>query len=225
MAKIIHSIFFVSLLLVSTFSVCSGQLPGMPENDASSGVAPNTPNDVDTGYSSSANEHPTMVPDASQPTTAPLASTENLMSYSGKGRAFPIQDPSATFSLVPLNIDSKTYESQVTQHNEHRDATSFAMPTRQMCPEYWAFYNGAWTQGPSAIFLNKQMNIIVNNDQNQNIWAYELYPNGLSKWYNFGYRYTGLLNGMFLGDMSGWHLNAVYGSQSGWSNELWVYVW
>ena len=61
MAKIIHSIFIVSLLLFSMASVCTAQLPGMPERDASSGVVPNAPNDVDTGYSSSAKEHPAKI--------------------------------------------------------------------------------------------------------------------------------------------------------------------
>jgi hypothetical protein len=37
--------------------------------------------------------------------------------------------------------------------------------------------------------------------------------------------YSGYYNRIFLGDATGWHQVAVWGSQSGWSNVLWIYVW
>lgn len=91
--------------------------------------------------------------------------------------------------------------------------------------EQWAYYNGQWTKDPSAVYYNGRMNILVNNDQGQYIWSYELYPNGYVDWHNWGYWWPGYYNRIFIGDASGWHQIAVWGSQSGWSNVLWIYVW
>ncbi len=91
--------------------------------------------------------------------------------------------------------------------------------------EQWAYYNGQWTKDATAVNYNGRMNIVVNNDQGQYLWSYELYPNGYVDWHNWGYLYPGYINRLFVGDASGWHQIAVWGSQSGWSNVLWIYVW
>jgi hypothetical protein len=91
--------------------------------------------------------------------------------------------------------------------------------------EQWALYNGQWTKDSSAVNYYGRMNILVNNDQGQYIWSYEQYPNGYVDWHNWGYWWPGYYNRIFLGDAPGWHQIAVWGSQSGWSNVLWIYVW
>ena len=91
--------------------------------------------------------------------------------------------------------------------------------------QYWALYNGQWTKGPSAIYYNQQINTIYYNDQGQYLWSYEKYPNGYVDWQYLGYMYQGYYNMWFFGDARGYHQTAIWGSNSGWSNVLWIYVW
>lgn len=91
--------------------------------------------------------------------------------------------------------------------------------------EEWAYYNGQWTKDPSAVYYYGRMNLVVNNDQGQYLWSYDRYPNGYQDWHYWGYLYPGYYPLLFVGDMSGWHQIATWGSQSGWSNVLWIYVY
>jgi len=91
--------------------------------------------------------------------------------------------------------------------------------------QHWIYYCGSWSTGPAAFWLGQQTNTIVRNDQPQNIWYYDRYPNRYEQWWYGGYRYPGYIFGYFRADMRGWHQIAVWGSRSGWSNPIWVYVW
>lgn len=91
--------------------------------------------------------------------------------------------------------------------------------------EMWAYYNGQWTKDPTAVYFNGRMNLVVNNDQGQYLWSYDRYPSGYEDWHYWGYLNPGYYNILFAGDMSGWHQIATWGSQSGWSNVLWIYVY
>lgn len=91
--------------------------------------------------------------------------------------------------------------------------------------QHWIYYCGSWSTGPAAFWLGQQTNTIVRNDQHQNIWYYDRYPNRYEQWWYGGYRYPGYIFGYFRADMRGWHQIAVWGSRSGWSNPIWVYVW
>lgn len=89
---------------------------------------------------------------------------------------------------------------------------------------YWALYNGAWSHGPAAIYHGQRTNCIVSNGQSQNIWSYEKYPGGYEVWKYWGYWHSGNYNTWFSGDANGWHLIAIYGDASGWSNPIWISV-
>ncbi|HII07733.1 MAG TPA: hypothetical protein HA349_10590 [Methanotrichaceae archaeon] len=89
---------------------------------------------------------------------------------------------------------------------------------------YWVLYNGAWSRGPAAIFHGQRTNCVVSNGQSQNIWSYEKYPGGYEVWKYWGYWHSGNYNTWFSGDANGWHLIAIYGDASGWSNPIWISV-
>ena len=91
--------------------------------------------------------------------------------------------------------------------------------------QYWVWYNWQWTTGPAAEFRFKRMNTLIYNDQSQYLYGYEMDPNGLVTWRNWGYRWPGYLPNWFRGDVPGWYTEAIWGSQSNWSNILYIYVW
>ncbi|MGA9099210.1 MAG: hypothetical protein WB392_09795 [Methanotrichaceae archaeon] len=156
--------------------------------------------------------HPSSGPSAGlQPQYTPSASTGMVAENLAQGQVLSNQQL-AQFGGAPQS--SKT--SSGSQVKAYLVLTGL---------EQWAYYNGQWTTDPAAVNYNGYMNIVVNNDQGQYLWSYELYPNGYVDWHNWGYLYPGYLNRLFLGDASGWHQIAVWGSQSGWSNVLWIYVW
>jgi len=89
---------------------------------------------------------------------------------------------------------------------------------------YWVLYNGAWSYGPAAIYYGQRTNCVVSNSQSQNIWSYEKYPGGYEVWNYWGFWRPGNYNTWFSGDANGWHLIAIYGDSSGWSNPIWISV-
>ena len=90
--------------------------------------------------------------------------------------------------------------------------------------QLWVWYNGAWTIGPAAVHYWRSTSTATYNDRSQYIWSWELYPNGRQVWKQWGYRMAGYIHGRFTGDMRGWHQLAMWGSRSGWSNSVWIYV-
>jgi hypothetical protein len=156
--------------------------------------------------------HPSSGPSlGAQPQTTPSASTGMVAENLGQGQAVSNQQ------LAQLG--GAPGASQTATGGQ---AKAYLILTGL---QQWAYYNGQWTTYPSAVNYYGRMNIVFNNDQSQYIWSYERYPNGYVDWNNWGYLYPGYYNRIFLGDASGWHQIAVWGSQSGWSNVLWIYVW
>lgn len=90
--------------------------------------------------------------------------------------------------------------------------------------QYRILYNGVWSYGPAALSDGQQTNMLVSVDQPQQIWSYEKYPSGYEVWEQWGYWDPGDYNAWFYGDAVGWHLVAIYGDVSGWSNAIWIYV-
>jgi hypothetical protein len=90
--------------------------------------------------------------------------------------------------------------------------------------QLWVYYDGAWTPGPAAVHYWRSTSTATYNDQSQYIWSWELYPGGRQVWKGWGYRMAGYIHGRFTGDMRGWHQLAMWGSRSGWSNSVWIYV-
>lgn len=156
--------------------------------------------------------HPSSGPTAGQqPQYTPSASTGKVAENLAQGQ-----------SLTNNQLAQLGGAPQSSQASTGGQAKAYLVLTGL---EQWAYYNGQWTKDASAVNYNGRMNIVVNNDQGQYLWSYELYPNGYVDWHNWGYLYPGYVNRLFLGDASGWHQVAVWGSQSGWSNVLWIYVW
>jgi hypothetical protein len=91
--------------------------------------------------------------------------------------------------------------------------------------QQWIYYSGIWTYGPAALWFGQRTNTIIRTDQYQRIWSYERYPNGYEDWQYWGYWSPGYHHAWFGADARGWHQIAVWGSRSGWSNPIWVYVW
>jgi hypothetical protein len=87
------------------------------------------------------------------------------------------------------------------------------------------YYCGGWTYGPAALWYGQQTNTITQNYQYQHVWYYDRYPDGHEQWNYGGYWYPGPHFGYFRADQRGWHQIAIWGSRSGWSNPIWVYVW
>jgi hypothetical protein len=90
--------------------------------------------------------------------------------------------------------------------------------------QYRILYNGVWSYGPAALGSGQQTNMLVSVDQPQQIWSYEKYPSGYEVWEQWGYWDSGDYNAWFYADAVGWHLVAIYGDASGWSNAVWIYV-
>jgi len=90
--------------------------------------------------------------------------------------------------------------------------------------QYWVLYNGMWSYGPAAIYHSQKTNTVVSNDRFQNIWSYERYSGGYEIWKYWGRWYPGDYNTWFYGDSNGWHMIAIYGDISGWSNPIWINV-
>ncbi len=188
-----------------------GQYPTGPGNQQyPSGQGQN--NQDNTNNQQNFVNHPSTGPSAGQqPQNIPAASTGLVAQNLPQGQALTNQQL-AQFGGVP----------QTSNAGAGGQAKAYLLVTGL---EQWAYYMGQWTKGDSAVYYNGYMNILVNNDQGQVLWSYELYPNGYVDWHNWGYLYPGYYNRLFYGDVPGWHQVAVWGSQSGWSNVLWIYVY
>ena len=92
-------------------------------------------------------------------------------------------------------------------------------------PHIYVWYNGMWVDTPAAICLGGWTDVIIWNDRDQYLWLWEGYPDGTNRWYNLGYRRGSTwIRVWFQGDVAGWHRVAVWGSRSGWSNIVYIYV-
>jgi hypothetical protein len=144
-----------------------------------------------------------------QPQTPPEVSTGETASELGQGQ--------------PLTEEQVSSFGQVEETGAAQ-ATALVGGTAPAGLQYRILYNGYWSYGPAALNYGQQNNMLVSIDQPQNIWSYEEYPGGYEVWKQWGYWYPGDYNTWFYGDASGWHLVAIYGETSGWSNAVWIYV-
>jgi hypothetical protein len=164
-------------------------------------------------------EHPQYGPSSEQPQNTPQASTGNMATSLAQGQQLSQQEVANIGGAVSNGASSSGDNSGGSGVKR----LLLVGPGSQI--QYWALYNGQWTKGPSAVYYNQQMNTLLYNDQGQYLWSYEQYPNGYVDWQNLGYMYQGYYNMWFLGDAKGYHQTAIWGSNSGWSNVLWTYVW
>jgi hypothetical protein len=157
--------------------------------------------------------HPSSGPSLTQqPQYTPSASTGQVASNLGEGQTVSDQQV--------MMLGGEPTGAKATPGGGNKLMAYYVGGIQQ-----WALYNGQWTNGPTAVNYYGRMNILVDNDQGQYIWSWEQYPNGQEYWKSWGYWSPGYHNTWFLGDAPGWHAIAIWGSQSGWSNVLWIYVW
>lgn len=168
-------------------------------------------------------------PGGSQPSSAPSASTGSPISSFGDGELLSESEvrglPGGSSLLAPGGAAAPIASGE-------RDALysyyggSYAYRSYYGGLQHWIYYCGRWSYGPAAMWYGQQTNTIIRNDQYQRIWSYERYPNGNEEWQYWGYWYPGYHHAWFGAyPYKGWHQIAVWGSRSGWSNPIWVYVW
>ena len=179
--------------------------PSGPDYSPSPGYPsyPNNPSVPESITRSSGGEdHPIEGPSSSEPLSTPSASNTEALSYV-EGQSLTQQEVSASGGM-----ESRTM--------------AYMMVTGL---QIWTRYNGMWTTNPAAVYYWRSTSILSYNDQAQTVWFWERYPNGQTSWHNLGYRMPGYFHGRFIGDARGWHELAMWGSRSGWSNVVWIYVW
>jgi hypothetical protein len=216
-----RSILAISVLIMAAF-VSAALADEMPTSGGPTDFGPDagTPPEMPSGPTSSgglnagSDAAPTTTkPDAgSAPSTTFAASTGATASNLGQGE--PITE-SQMMSVGSLEGETS---GLVGATGTSVGATGYGGIS------YWALYNGAWSRGPAAIYHGQRTNCVVSNSQGQNIWSYEKYPGGYEVWKYWGFWRSGNYNTWFSGDANGWHLIAIYGDSSGWSNPIWIDV-
>lgn len=89
--------------------------------------------------------------------------------------------------------------------------------------QQFILYNNKWTQEPTAYWSNTQTNSIIYVDVPQYILVRIKYPDGQIVLKDWGFWAEGYHAAWVLAESKGWCQIALLGSNSGWSNVLWVY--
>jgi len=154
--------------------------------------------------------HPSEGPSSSEPLSAPSGSNTEALNYA-EGQSLSQQEVSSS-GMMASGSGAATADRSM----------AFMMVSGL---QIWTRYNGMWTTDPASVFFWRSTSILSYNDQAQTVWFWEGYPRGRQVWRNLGYRMPGYFHGRFTGDERGWHRLAMWGSRSGWSNVVWIYVW
>ena len=169
-------------------------------------------------------------PEGREPASTPSASTGSPISYLDEGAALSEQEvsrlPGGSGLMSPGGLAAPP-GSGAGEPVAFQSYYGWTQPYRRYYGglQQWIYYCGRWTYGPAALIYGQQTNTIIRNDQYQMLWSYERYPSGYEVWKFWGYWYPGYRHAWFGADAKGWHQIAVWGSRSGWSNPIWVYVW
>ena len=192
---------FTALILIATVCAAQGDMPPHPDYSAPDGAS--------SDYAPTATKPQAGAP----PQTAPQVSTDHVASDFGQGEPLSQEQvlSAGEFSESDTGLLGATGAVGAT-------GTGFG------AIRYWALYDGMWSYGPVALHYGQRTNMIVSNDQPQSIWSYEKYPGGYEVWKHWGYWHSGDYNTWFSGDAMGWHMVAIYGDGSGWSNPIWINV-
>lgn len=90
--------------------------------------------------------------------------------------------------------------------------------------QYYILYNNKWSIDPTAFWLDDKTNTLSYVDVPQHIVYFEKYPDGEAIITEWGHMQKGLYPASFVADEKGWHRVAIWGSVSGWSDVVWIYV-
>lgn len=125
------------------------------------------------------------------------------------------------------NVNTSLLDRRVLERRELvaslGSAPAAAQNSRLNELSFWAFYNGAWTQGPTAVRQYQQMNLVAKNSLSQPIWGFD--SGSDPSWTYWGEIGPGFVPSTFYADSKGWHKVRIWGESTGFSNSLAVYVW
>lgn len=76
----------------------------------------------------------------------------------------------ARFGSLPAAAPNATSSAAANQS----EAGGLSAAEQEATPiEMWAFYKGAWTQAPTAVRQNQQMNLVGRNSLLQPLWGFD----------------------------------------------------
>lgn len=90
---------------------------------------------------------------------------------------------------------------------------------------YYILYNNKWCADQAAFWLDDRTNSVLYINNSQYLTHFEKYPDGHVVTTNWGFMERGFHPAWFSADEKGWHRLAIWGSEEGWSNVIWIYVW
>jgi hypothetical protein len=88
----------------------------------------------------------------------------------------------------------------------------------------YILYNNKWSQDPTTYWSQETTNTIYYINKAQYIYLCEKSPDGGVDATYLGYMESGIHPGLFEANTKGWHQLMIWGSESGWSNNLLIYV-
>jgi hypothetical protein len=193
-------------------------------------TATQTPTDIwhNESWTSSELEHPAQGPQAEIPASEPSANTGNVVPAFGEKQVLVSQDIVAYFGSEPQSAsvvasDQAPYANDLSFNPYYSYSSRFLSSPKFSGIKMWALYNRIWTMEPSAAMQFQEMNLLVKNNRLQNLWGYD--SNSLPQWTFWGYMGPGFIPSAFYADTKGWHMCSIWGSVSGFSNTLPIFVW
>jgi len=184
---------------------------------------PNNPTEYTDTYGDADDlDHPLSAPEEQPPANTPSPNTGKAITNLANGQILQTQDVVAAFGSEPQESVSTESDQAISMYPSGSRVVypMYITPTNKI--QFFAFYKNKWTMKNSALSLGHLMNLIVVNDRKQHLWAYD--SNSWPKWQDLGKCNKGLVSLQFLADTSGWHHCIIWGSKSGWSNSLWIWV-
>lgn len=177
---------------------------------------------------SAGQDHPVQGPQDEIPAFKPSANMGNVVATYGQKQVLASQEIMASLGSEPQSesngeSDQSGYANGQSSNAYSNYWLSPPVPPKPSGIRIWALYNGIWTMGPSAVLQFQGMNMLVKNNQWQSLWGYD--SNSLPQWTFWGYMGPGFIPSTFYADTKGWHKCAIWGSVSGFSNTLWIFVW
>lgn len=179
---------------------------------------------TNTSESSSSSDQSQNPPDAieagqSYPAYIPSANAGMVVASLISNQIIESSDLLARFGSLPAAAPNATFSAAANQS----EAGGLSAAEQEAAPiELWAFYNGAWTQAPTAVRQNQQMNLMGRNSLVQPLWGFDSGSN--PNWTYWGEIGPGFIPSTFFADSKGWHTVRIWGGSSGLSNSLAVYV-
>lgn len=180
---------------------------------------------INESGTSTGTDHPAQVPPAEVPAYKPSANTGNVVATFGEKQVLESQDIVVSFGSEPQSEPNgeSEYENGPSSNPYYASQQLLLSPPKPRGIRMWALYNGIWTMGPSAVLQFQEMNLLVKNDKWQYLWGYD--SNSFPQWTFWGYMGPGFIPSTFYADTKGWHMCTIWGSASGFSNTLPIFVW